>query len=266
MHVLVGLFVSALAFYLAHWAQLALPYFGLVNPAAMFLLGLGPVGVTLVSHPFKEWRSTVAVLVRAFRHDPHANLFRGSEEMLSIARAVRENRWGDAEGTIVRSGSEHVRLLAPHLLGRLEPDALRDAIASSAYRWMSEVKLADDFLQSLARLAPAFGMIGTIMGLVELFANMRDSASLGPGMAIALLATLYGLVLCYCLYMPLALRVRGYLSAGMGEQRAIEHAMGLILDGRPVHEVRNAMLDAAGPRLSGFAVSSSASSSEGAPR
>ncbi|MCK6548207.1 MotA/TolQ/ExbB proton channel family protein [Myxococcota bacterium] len=263
MHVLAGLVVSALAFYLAHWAQLSLPYFGLMNPAAMFLLGLGPLGVTLVSHPFKEWRSAFAVLFRAFRHDPHANLFRGSEEMSAIARAVRESRWGDAEGAIARSTSEQVRLLAPHLLGRLEPDALRDAIASSAFRWMSEVKLADELLQGLARLAPAFGMIGTIMGLVELFANMRDSASLGPGMAIALLATLYGLVLCYCFYMPLALRVRGYLSAGMGEQRAIEQAMGLILDGRPVHEVRNVMLDAAGPRFGGLPLGPSPSSEAG---
>lgn len=262
MHVLVGIIVTALAFSLAKWAQTALPYFGLVNPSAMLLLGIGPLGVSLVSHQFKEWRSTFGVLGRAFRHDPHANLFRASEEMLAIARALRESRWADAEGAVFGSTSEQVRLFAPHLLARLEPDALREAIASSAYRWMREVKLADDFLQNLARLSPAFGMIGTIMGLVELFANMRDSASLGPGMAIALLSTLYGLILCYVLYMPLALRVRGYLSAGIGEQRVIEQAIGLILDGRPVHEVRNAVLDGVTSSL----LVANAASSEGASR
>ena len=70
---------------------------------------------------------------------------------------------------IPRAGSEHVRNLAPHLLRRYEPEALREAIASSSFRWMAEVKTSDDFLQSLARLSPAFGMIGTIMGLVDLF-------------------------------------------------------------------------------------------------
>lgn len=244
MHVAFGLLVTLSAFLLAKWAQTALPYFGLVNPAAMALLAVGPVGVMLVSHPYREWRSVFSVLSRAFRHDTTANLFRASEEMMVIARSVREARWDEAEGAVSRSTSEQVRLFAPHLLGRLEPDALREAIASSAYRWMSEVKLADEFLQGLARSSPAFGMIGTIMGLVDLFANMRDSASLGPGMAMALLATLYGLILCYCFYMPLAMRVRGYLSAGAGEQRVIERAIGLILDGRPVQEVRTAMLEA----------------------
>jgi chemotaxis protein MotA len=245
MHVVVGILVTLFAFWMSKWASTNLPYFGLVNPAAMTLLLLGPLGVTLVSHQFKEWRAVGGVLWRAFRHDPLANLFRASDEMMLIARAVREARWQEAEDAVMRSQSEQVKLLAPHLLARLEPEALKQAIGASSFRWMTQVKLGDEFLQALARLSPAFGMIGTIMGMVDLFANMRDSASLGPGMAMALLATLYGLVLCYCLYMPLAIRVRGYLSAGVGEQRVIERAIHLILDGRPVHEVRSALLDAA---------------------
>jgi chemotaxis protein MotA len=245
MHVIAGVLVTLFAFWMSKWAASNLPYFGLVNPAAMTLLLLGPLGVTLVSHQFTEWRAVFGVLFRAFRHNPLANLFRASDEMMSIGRAVRESRWQEAEDAVLRSQSEQVKLLAPHLLARHEPDALRQAIGASSFRWMTQVKVADEFLQSLARLSPAFGMIGTIMGMVDLFANMRDSASLGPGMAMALLATLYGLVLCYCVYMPLAIRVRGYLSAGVGEQRVIERAIHLILDGRPVHEVRSALLDAA---------------------
>lgn len=245
MHVFAGILVTILAFLGAKWAQTHLPFSGLVNPPAMILLVVGPIGVTLVSHQFKDWKTVFGVMWRAFRHDPTANLFRASDEMLSIGRATREARWSEAEDAVLRSQSEQVKLLAPHLLARLEPDAMKQAVGASAFRWMTQVKLADEFLQSLARLSPAFGMIGTIMGMVDLFANMRDSASLGPGMAMALLATLYGLILCYCIYMPLALRVRGYLSAGAGEQRVIERAMQLILEGRPVHEVRSALLDAA---------------------
>ena len=110
---------------------------------------------------------------------------------------------------------------------------------------MVEVKAADDFMQGLARFSPAFGMIGTIMGLVDLFKNMRDSASLGPGMAMALLATLYGLMFCYIVYMPLAQRIRTYLVAGAHEQRVIERAINMIVAGRPVGEVKTAVLEGA---------------------
>src|SRR5262249_33103620 len=188
MHVLAGILITLAAFWLSKWAQGNLPYFGLFNPAALVLLVVGPLGVSLVSHQFKEWRSNLVVLLRAFRSDQQENLYHASDEMMQLARALRETRWAEAESAVARSRSEQVKLLAPHLLQRLEPDALREAIASSAFRWMSEVRLADEFFQSLARLSPAFGMIGTIMGLVDLFGHMRDSASLGPGMAVALLA------------------------------------------------------------------------------
>ncbi len=243
MHVLAGIVVVICAFGASALVNESLHMGGLLNPAALVLLVLGPLGVSLLSHPFSEWRSYLQVLFRAFSHNRHRNLFIASEEMTRIARAVRESRWADAEVAIGQAQSEQVRALAPHLLARLEPDAMHEAVASSSFRWMAEVKGADDFLLGLARYSPAFGMIGTIMGLVDLFKNMRDSASLGPGMAMALLATLYGLILCYCVYMPLAQRIRGYLTAGAHEQRLIERALNMVIDGRPVNEVRNALLD-----------------------
>jgi chemotaxis protein MotA len=243
MHVVLGIFATLFAFVAADFAKHNLPFAGLVNPAAMVLLLLGPLSVSMISHPFTEWGSTLRVLLRAFRHDRMGSLQHASEEMSKIARAVRETRWEEAEDAVARASSEQVRTLAAHLLLRYEQDALREAVASSSYRWMTEVRSADEFFQGLGRLSPAFGMIGTIMGLVDLFANMRDAASLGPGMAMALLATLYGLILCYCVYMPLSLRIRTYLGAGIAEQRVVERALQLILDGRPVHEVRNAFME-----------------------
>jgi chemotaxis protein MotA len=243
MHVVLGILSTLLAFVLADVAKHTLPFSGLINPAAMVLLVLGPLSVTLISHPFSQWASTIRVLFRSFGHDRDQALAKASEEMARIARAVRESRWDEADDAVRRATTEQVKNLTPHLLQRYEADALREAVAASSYRWMSEVRAADEFFQGLGRLSPAFGMIGTIMGLVDLFANMHDSASLGPGMALALLATLYGLILCYCVYMPLSLRIRTYLGAGVGEQRLVERALQLILDGRPVQEVRNAFIE-----------------------
>lgn len=53
-------------------------------------------------------------------------------------------------------------------------------------------------------LGPAMGMIGTLIGLVAMLANMSDPKSIGPSMAVALLTTLYGALQANCLFMPLA--------------------------------------------------------------
>lgn len=251
MHVALGIVLTVVAFLAAQFAHKMLPFFGLLNPAALILLLLGPIAVSLISNPFSEWKSHLRVLLRAFKHRRSDDLGRASDEMARIGRAVRESRFDEAERLAADAKSEQVRSFAPYLVQRLEPDALREALGSVSFRWMTEVKNADEFFQGLGRLSPAFGMIGTIMGLVDLFSKMRDSASLGPGMAMALLATLYGLILCYCVYMPLAMRIRAYLMAGAGEQRMIERAIHLIIDGRPLHEVRGAFHES-GARANGF--------------
>lgn len=246
MHVLIGLAITLVAFGASLLLHEATTPVGLFNPSALVLLVLGPIGVTVLSHPFRTLSANLEVLVKAFQHDRRASLTAASEEIGRIARALRESRWGDAEAAVASARAEQVRLLAPHLLERLEEEALHEAVASSAFGWMAEVKASDDLLQGLARYSPAFGMIGTIMGLVDLFKNLQDSSSLGPGMAMALLATLYGLVLCYCVYMPLSQRVRTYLTSGAQEQRLVERAIYMVHFGRPVHEVSRAVLDGVG--------------------
>lgn len=243
MHVLVGFLITLAAFGISRLLHEATTPVGLLHPSALVLLVLGPLGVTVLSHRFSTLGRGVFILGKAFRYDRHESLRRASEEMGRVARAIRESRFSDAEGVLLHARSEQVRLLAPHLLERLEEDALHEAVASSAFGWMAEVKASAELLQGLARYSPAFGMIGTIMGLVDLFKNLQDSQSLGPGMAMALLATLYGLILCYCVYMPLGQRVRSYLTSGTQEQRLVERAINMVHVGRPVHEVSRAVLD-----------------------
>lgn len=58
--------------------------------------------------------------------------------------------------------------------------------------------------KQLGDLGPAMGMIGTLIGLVAMLANMSDPKAIGPAMAVALLTTLYGALQANCLFMPLA--------------------------------------------------------------
>ncbi len=57
---------------------------------------------------------------------------------------------------------------------------------------------------SMGDAAPAFGMIGTLIGLVQMLASMDDPASIGPSMAVALLTTLYGALMANVFFLPIA--------------------------------------------------------------
>ena len=92
----------------------------------------------------------------------------------------------------------------------IEHGVLKDALL----REIAEVRLrfdnARDFFSYAQELAPGMGMIGTLLGLVLMMGNMSDPRSIGPGMAVALLTTLYGAVLANVLLGPLVQKIMGH--------------------------------------------------------
>lgn len=62
-------------------------------------------------------------------------------------------------------------------------------------------------MENMAGAAPAFGMVGTLLGLVAMLQNISDPSKIGAGMAVALLATFYGCALANCVFIPLACKL-----------------------------------------------------------
>jgi chemotaxis protein MotA len=100
-----------------------------------------------------------------------------------------------------------------------------------------------------AEVAPAMGMIGTVVGLILMFAKMNDPAAMGPAMAIAMLTTLYGLILAFGIAGPVSARLERLSEAEYAWQarvaerllalaRAEEKEMAAGWRERPVHPLR----------------------------
>jgi chemotaxis protein MotA len=81
---------------------------------------------------------------------------------------------------------------------------IRDAMERERETFLTHLDDGSKIYRAIGDCAPAFGMVGTLIGMVQMFANMSDPSKLGPYMAIALLATLYGAVLANLLCLPIA--------------------------------------------------------------
>ena len=64
--------------------------------------------------------------------------------------------------------------------------------------------------QAWVDIAPAMGMIGTLVGLVAMLGNMADPKAIGPAMAVALLTTLYGAMIANTIFAPIVTKMKGY--------------------------------------------------------
>ena len=108
-------------------------------------------------------------------------------------------------------GLEKVELEDPFLAKgvRLVADGydtnfIRDNLERDRDNFLTHLDEGQKIYRAIGDCAPAFGMIGTLIGMVQMFANMTDPSKLGPFMAVALLATFYGAALANLLCLPIA--------------------------------------------------------------
>jgi chemotaxis protein MotA len=85
-----------------------------------------------------------------------------------------------------------------------DADFIRDSLERDRDIFLTHLDEGQKIYRAIGDCAPAFGMVGTLIGMVQMFANMTDPSKLGPFMATALLATLYGAVVANLVTLPIA--------------------------------------------------------------
>ena len=86
---------------------------------------------------------------------------------------------------------------------------IRDSLERDRDNFLTHLDEGQKIYRAIGDCAPAFGMIGTLIGMVQMFANMTDPSKLGPYMATALLATFYGATLANLICLPIADKLHG---------------------------------------------------------
>ncbi len=106
----------------------------------------------------------------------------------------------------------------------LPTEHLREQLMRERGLEIQRLDNGEKIFRAMGEAAPAFGMIGTVVGLVKMLYTMEDPSTIGPSMAIALLTTLYGALVAYAVALPIADK----LSMKLGAQ---ETNLSLIIDG-----------------------------------
>lgn len=93
-----------------------------------------------------------------------------------------------------------------------DPQLIRDTLMIEIGTMKRRHNISIEVFQKLAGFAPAFGMIGTLIGLVQMLSKLEDPSTLGPAMAVAILTTFYGTIMANLLFLPFAGKMRARTS------------------------------------------------------
>ncbi|MDX1755960.1 MAG: MotA/TolQ/ExbB proton channel family protein [Marinobacter sp.] len=197
---LVGLIAGVLIVVLAMLANATLLTF-LNLPGLAIVVG-GTFAVTLVKFRLSSVMGAFKLALSATfteRVDPPTALIR---EVSELARVVRK------EGIL---GLENHSTQNPFLRKAINlcvdghaPELVEEALAQEIQQTAERYEVSERVFRGIGESAPAIGMLGTLVGLVQMLNTLDDPSSIGPAMAIALLTTLYGAFIAQLIALPLA--------------------------------------------------------------
>lgn len=127
-------------------------------------------------------------------------------EMVALADEARKGGLLSLEGKEV--SNEFLRRGIQLLVDGHDPEVVKGLLLRDKNQAVERHNLGSSIFGAMADVAPAMGMIGTLVGLVAMLANMDDPKAIGPAMAVALLTTLYGAVIANAVCGPIADKLR----------------------------------------------------------
>ena len=162
-----------------------------INYPSLMIVGGGTLGSTLIAYPLSDVLSVVGVAKNAFLHKSQTpgELI---PTMVEFAKKARQEGILSFESELENIENKFLAKGIQMAIDGMESDAIEDVMRTEIDYVSERHQLGAEIFSTMGTFAPAIGMLGTIIGLVQMLMQMEDPSSIGAPMAVALLTTFYG--------------------------------------------------------------------------
>ena len=179
-------------------------------PSIMVVIG-GCMAASLICFPLKRFLGTAKVVKNVF-FNQQASVSELIEQIVSLAETARRDGLLALEGRLEDISNPFVVLGIQMAVDGTRPEVIEDIMRTEMDAVATRHRNGKSVLDQMGRFAPAFGMIGTLMGLIIMLGNMGENPdAIGSGMAVALITTLYGAIVANLVFLPCAEKL-GFIS------------------------------------------------------
>lgn len=198
-------------------------------PSIMIVFG-GTIGVAFVHYPFGDLFDAVNVAKKTILHK-ESSINDMIIQLMEFANKARKEGILALQGAMEQVDDEFLIKAMQMAVDGQEPDTLRSMLNTEIeYIEQRHDKGANIFL-AIGAYSPAMGMVGTLIGLVQMLQTMDDPAKIGPAMAVALLTTFYGAVIANVVCIPMAGKLKNRSDSEVLIKTLIIEGMQSILSG-----------------------------------
>jgi len=160
-------------------------------PSVLITIG-GTLGAVAVATPVEEIKKLPQILRLAFSRKKEQDLLPIMRSMIELARKARAEGLLALEEEVNRIEDTFIRKSTQLVIDGTPPELVQSIMEAEIALQEEQGAASRRIFDLMAELAPAFGMLGTLIGLIQMLRHLDSPEALGPGMAVALITTLYG--------------------------------------------------------------------------
>jgi chemotaxis protein MotA len=189
-----------------------------LNPSAILLIFGATFGATIASTSLKQVMTFPKLFGMAMK--PRVSDISAVREML-VKFAERARREGllALEADVEAVKDPFIRHGLQMIIDGLEPDTVEEILEIEIETMQARHMKGIDMFAKMGGYSPTFGVLGTVMGLISVLANLADPSGLGESIATAFIATLFGVGAANILWLPVSANLKSKDGAEVGERR-----------------------------------------------
>ena len=179
----------------------------LINgPAGLIVLG-GTLAAALLQSPLPAFKRALQIL-RWILFPPRVDLAGGIDRVVNWSLTARKEGLLGLEGVAEAEPDPYARKGLQLLVDGAEPEAIRSILEVDFLTQEGRDIQAAKVFESMGGYAPTIGIIGAVMGLIHVMGNLADPSQLGNGIAVAFVATIYGVASANLILLPIANKLK----------------------------------------------------------
>ncbi|TWU00323.1 Chemotaxis protein PomA [Botrimarina colliarenosi] len=185
-------------------------FIAFIDAASLMVVIGGAIAATLISYPLPDFLSVFGVSMKTlfWKVDTTGDIIK---QIVSLAETARREGLLALEGKVAEIDNDFIKLGIQMAVDGTRPEVMEDILRTEIDAVATRHATGKGLLDCMGRFAPAFGMIGTLMGLIIMLGDMSDPSKIGAGMAVALLTTMYGAIASNVIFLPFAEKL-GFIS------------------------------------------------------
>lgn len=182
----------------------------LIQPTALLIVCGGTLGAVLLQSPFHVFKRGV-IMAKWVWVPPVIEQKRLIDQVLNWSQLSRREGLLALEKFIPGIKDEFARKGLQLLVDGADPERIRELLEVEINTYEDEWRQSAKIWESAGGYSPTIGILGAVMGLIHVMENLSDPTKLGSGIAVAFVATIYGVGLANLIYLPIAGKLKYYI-------------------------------------------------------